>query len=247
MSIAIDRSAHSPLSASSARSLSRRRGLGLLLVLGALPLVGLTSCASLSQITVDVQRFGAWPAGRPAGSYALERLPSQQQRSPAQQRLEAAAQAALERAGFRLTADAASADVLVQLGLREGRMVDPWADFYWGGRLGAWRGPGPVGLRRAPGVGWGGSVGFGWPAQPTYEVREVALLLRDRITREPLIEAHVRHEARVLGDEALPALFDAALAGFPQWTAGEQRVNVALPAAPTPAAAAASAASAVTR
>ena len=82
MSIAIDRSAHSPLSASSARSLSRRRGLGLLLVLGALPLVGLTSCASLSQITVDVQRFGAWPAGRPAGSYALERLASPQTRRP---------------------------------------------------------------------------------------------------------------------------------------------------------------------
>jgi hypothetical protein len=239
MSIAIDRSPHSP---DCARSLSRRRSLGLLLVLGAVPLVGLTGCASLSQITVDVQRFGAWPAGRPAGRYALERLPSQQSRSPAQQRLEAAAQAALERVGFRLTADAASADVLVQLGLREGRMVDPWADFYWGGRLGVWRGPGPVGLRRAPGVGWGGSVGFGWPAQPTYEVREVALLLRDRITREPLIEAHVRHEARVLGDEALPALFDAALAGFPQWTAGEQRVSV--PLQPVSAAAASAPASA---
>ncbi len=222
--------------------MSRRGGLRWLLALAALLLgAAVAGCAALSQITVDVARFGSWPAERAPGRYAFERLPSQRQRSEPQQRLEAAARAALERAGFQPAADAASADVLVQLGLREGRVLDPWADFYWGGRLGVWRGPGPVGWRRPP--GWGGSVGFGWPSDATNQVRELGLLLRDRASREPLIEAHVRHEARVLGDESLPALLDAALLGFPAWVAGEQRVQVPLqPASAAPSASSATAA-----
>lgn len=216
---------------------SRRRLGGGLLALAALAALG--GCASMNQITVDVASFGSWPAGRAPGQYAIERLLSQSQGSVEQLRLEAAARAALERAGFRAAADAASADVLVQVGSREGRVLDPWADFNWGWRLGLWRGFGPPGLRHGGAFGW--SIGGAWPVEATRDVREVALQLLDRPTRRPLLEAHVRYEARVVGDQVLPALYDAALQGFPNLPSGERRVTVSLlpgAAAPAPAPAA---------
>jgi hypothetical protein len=233
----------------------RRRRLGAaLLAAGSLAaLGGLAGCASMNQITVDVASFGQWPAGRAPGRYAIERLLSQQQGSFEQLRLEAAARAALERAGFQPADAPAVADVLVQVGSREGRLVDPWSDFNWGWRVGGWRGFGPPGPRFGGvgvGVGLGGgwSVGGRWPSDYARDYREVALQLLDRATRQPLIEAHVRYESRYVDDSVLPALYEAALQGFPNLPAGERRVTVSLnpergaaPAA-SPAASAASAA-----
>lgn len=217
----------------------RRRRLGAALLvttaLGSLAaLGGLAGCASMNQITVDVASFGQWPAGRAPGRYAIERLLSQQQGSVEQLRLEAAARAALERAGFQPAASAASADVLVQVGSREGRLVDPWSDFNWGWRIGGWRGFGPPGPRFGGGFGvgfgsgYGWSVGGRWPSDMSRDYREVALQLLDRATRQPLIEAHVRYEARFVDDSVLPALYEAALQGFPNLPVGERRVTVSL-------------------
>ena len=73
---------------------------------------------------------------------------------------------------------------------------------------------------------------------------KVALQLLDRATRQPLIEAHVRFEARIVDDSVLPALYEAALQGFPNLPAGERRVTVSLnPGRSTAAAPAASVAS----
>jgi len=230
----------------------RRRRLGAALIAaGSLAaLGGLAGCASMNQITVDVASFGQWPAGRAPGRYAIERLLSQQQGSIEQLRLEAAARAALERAGFQPAASPAVADVLVQVGAREGRLVDPWSDFNWGWRVGGWRGFGPPGPRFGVGVGVGGGFGGGgwsiggrWPSDYARDYREVALQLLDRATRQPLIEAHVRYESRYVDDGVLPALYEAALQGFPNLPAGERRVTVSLnPERPASAAAAAASA-----
>lgn len=214
----------------------RRRavGAGALGVVALAAVGGLGGCASMNQITVDVASFGSWPSGRAPGRYAFERLLSQAQGSVEQLRLEAAARGALERAGFQPAASAAVADVLVQVGAREGRLVDPWADFNWGWRVGGWRGFGAPWPRRGGGFGW--SIGGAWPMDSTRDFREVALQLLDRASRQPLVEAHVRYEARMVSDSVLPALYEAALQGFPNLPAGERQVTVSLtPAARTEA------------
>ena len=76
----------------------------------------LAGCAGPYTISADVASYGNWPAGRQAGSYAFERLPSQQHLAQRQDELEALARPALERAGFKPAADPQSADVLVLLG-----------------------------------------------------------------------------------------------------------------------------------
>ncbi len=59
--------------------------------------VSLTAgCASLNSVTSEVSSFGEWPAGRAPGTYAFERLPSQQARQAETELLENAARPALE-------------------------------------------------------------------------------------------------------------------------------------------------------
>ena len=60
------------------------------LVLAAALLGG---CAALSSVSSDVASFGEWPAGRAPGSYAFERLPSQQALAAETEALEADAPA----------------------------------------------------------------------------------------------------------------------------------------------------------
>jgi len=57
--------------------------------------LGLAGCAAVNQVWADVSSFGEWPGGRAPGSYAFERLPSQQADAQRQQRLEDAARAGL--------------------------------------------------------------------------------------------------------------------------------------------------------
>ena len=90
-------------------------------------------CASLNSVAVDVSSQGSWPADRKPGSYAVERLPSQQANAAEQDRIEAAALPALEAAGFtRVPLE--QADVLVQVGARvfEVSRRDPYMS-HWAG------------------------------------------------------------------------------------------------------------------
>jgi hypothetical protein len=195
---------------------------------GLLPLAGaigaaalLGGCAALNQFTAEVSTFGDWPAGRALGSYAFDRLPSQQARAEATGRLEDAARPALARAGFVPVAAGAQPDVLVQLGARVDRAEpSPWDDpLWWHGGFGTWH--------RSPWRGpyWSSSV---WYSSQRYD-REVALLLRERASGQPLFEARASSEGYQSGLGAvLQPLFAAALADFPKPGTNPRRVTVPL-------------------
>ena len=179
----------------------------------------LAGCASLGSVTSDVSTFGDWPAGRAPGTYAFERLPSQQAQPKVADIIEGAARPALERAGFRPVAEGQAPDVLVQVAARMTRHdVAPWADpLWWRGGLGAWR--------RYP---WGGPAwSLSMRADTTVYEREVAVLVRDRDTGRPLYEARASREDTMRGDaETMAAMFDAALMDFPATGLNPRRVTV---------------------
>lgn len=196
--------------------------------------VVLTGCAAFNQVGVDVASFGNWPTGRAAGAFAFDRLPSQTDGGPAQDTLEAAARDALERVGFSAATDAARADVLVQVGTRTGRLIEPsGSPFGWGVGLGA-----RSGGRVSGGVSLGfpigpapGSLYFGppgWPYDYSRDYREASLLLIDRPSRKVLLELRARTEGRMSGDALLAPLFEAMLQGFPDIAPGTRRVTVPL-------------------
>lgn len=188
---------------------------------GGLSLAALGGCATVNQLTAEVSTFGNWPAGRKPGSYAFERLPSQQARADLMQQLEDAAAPALARAGFRPVAAGAEPEVLVQVGLRISRADNPpWDDpLWWPGGFGTWR-HGP----------WRGPYwGIAWRSDPARYDREVALLLRDRSSGAPLFEARASSESfqRSAGNAMAP-LFQAALADFPATGVNPRTVTVPL-------------------
>ncbi len=180
--------------------------------------LALAGCAAMNTLSADVSSFGEWPAARTPGRYAFERLPSQQARADEQQQLEAAAQAALARAGFQPVADTALADVLVQLGTRASRAErSPWDDPLW------WRGGRGYG-RYGPWLGSRWSLNAHWNASLRQD-HEVAVLIRDRASGKPLYEARAvasstRHQP------PLDALFEAALKDFPRPGINPRRVDV---------------------
>jgi hypothetical protein len=185
-------------------------------------LLALAGCASINQLSAEVSTFGNWPAGRSAGTYAFERLPSQQAQADAMQRLEGAAAPALARAGFQPVAAGAQPEVLVQVGVRISRTDrSPWDDpLWWHGGFGTWR-PGPW---RGP--LWSSSVRL---EPPRYD-REVAVLVRDRASGAPLFEARASSEGfqRSTDGAALAPLFTAALMDFPATGVNPRQVLVPL-------------------
>lgn len=192
----------------------------------ALAVVALTACTGPYTVSADVSSYGNWPSGRSAGSYAFDRLPSQQQSEEASKRetaLEDAAKIALEKAGFKPAADSKSADVLVTLGARITAYDPvPWDDplwWRWRGRL--------VSPRYGYAPGWGG---WGWRHDPFFDRRydrAVAVLLRDRASGEALFETHASNEGvTVGGDSMIGALFEAAMADFPKVEPKSHRVSV---------------------
>lgn len=199
---------------------SRRRAV-LGAALAAVAGLTLAGCAALTSINVEVRTFGQWPEGRKPGSYAFDRLPSQEAAPERRAALESAASAALERVGFTAAADPSQADVLVQFGARQAQVLDPAPRVSFGFGYGS-------------SIGRHGGVGFGmgnhpWYADRVRELREMGLLLVDRSSRKVLIEVQTRHESRYnLGDDVLQALFDAALDGFPDLPTGERTVTVSL-------------------
>jgi hypothetical protein len=195
------------------------------LAAAALTALSVTGCAAMNNVTSEVATYGEWPTGRKPGSYAFERLPSQQAKATQQAELEAAAAKAMEQAGFTAAKDAASADVIVQIGARINRAdVSPWDDpLWWRWGAGYWRAPGWRSSRAAFYGGWNDD----WYRR--YE-RHVALLIRDRASSKPLYEAHAQTEGGSVGDAALlAAMFTAAMKDFPALGASNpRRVTVGL-------------------
>jgi hypothetical protein len=195
------------------------RWMALISTIGAAGL--LAACASLNTLNAEVTSYGTWPTERKPGTYAFERLPSQQARADAQQRVEDAAHPALAAAGFTAAAPGATPDVLVQVGARVTRYErSPWDDpLWWRGGFGYWR-PHP----------WRGPYPY-WHRHDysRYYDREVALLLRDRSNGAPLYEARASSEGTTSGgDELLAAMFKAAMTDFPKSGSVPHTVSVKL-------------------
>ena len=187
------------------------------LVLSAL--LALSGCAALRSVSSDVSSFGEWPAERKPGTYAFERLPSQQARVAESDALEAGAMQALAKAGFKPAAEGQLPDFLVQAGASDARvLVSPWDDPIWwrGGfgyhRYGPWMSP-----------RWGLNMRYD---VPRYE-RQVGLLIRDRASGKPLYEARASSEGNSPAQGlVLAAMFEAALMDFPRLGMNPRRVVV---------------------
>lgn len=198
----------------------------------ALAVATLAGCASLNRLDSEVTSHSRWPAERRPGTYAFDRLPSQQANPQRAQVLEDAARRAIEAAGFVPAAEGARPSVGVQLGARitvtdRGVWDDP---FWYGGWGGPWGFSRPFYPRGYYG-GWRGA-GFGpWGTSGLYDrtthEREVAVLIRDKASGEPLYEASATGDGFGYADASvLPAMFQAALQGFPQGGPNPRQVSV---------------------
>ncbi len=205
------------------------------LLISATLAAALGGCASITSIDSEVTAYSQWPAARTPGSYVFERLPSQQAEPARQQQLEAWARPAIAAAGFVAAASRAEADVTIQLGARiTATEPSPFVDPYvWGPWGYGWRDPW---WGRGWGPGWRYGWSYGWG--PGFErlgyEREVALLIRDRRSGEPLYQANARSTGYSTRPElTLPAMFAAALHDFPH---GDAKAHI-VPIEPAAAAA----------
>ncbi len=182
----------------------------------------LSGCASTYLLENSVQSFSGLAAGQSLAApptYRFERLPSQAH--PGQAQLEALADPALHRAGLRR--DDASPRYSVQVSARLQRVLSPWAD-PWDG----W-GPGPFGFHGPHGGLWGP---FPRMESPWFQ-REVTVIVREIASNRVVYETRAANDGPWLDDRAvLPAMFDAALQGFPHPPAGPRRVDIRLGGAP---------------
>lgn len=201
-----------------------RRRIALIGIAAATALPLLSACAGLDSAAVEVVSQGSWPADRRAGSYAIERLPSQQAQPAEQERVEAAALGALQAAGFT-PAPREEADVLIQLGARvftvAHRSAYADAPLYW--RNDWWyRGP------HWP-YFWGTPYGPWYADEVPDHQREVAVLIRDRRSQQIIYEARGRYTSRWNDERLLPAMFEAVLKDFPLTASAPRTVTVVLP------------------
>lgn len=191
-------------------------------LLGLAALALLTGCASTYVLDNTVQSFSQLPSAPAPATYRFDRLPSQQVLQHAQ--LEALADTALHQAGFRR--DDANPRYSVQIDARLTEVASPWGHDPW----------------LMPGMRWGFGVGLGFgrrhhghlgvmaPPDPPWYHREVTIVVRDTSNNKVVYETRAsnngpwRDSARVL-----PAMFQAAMQGFPTPPAGPRVVNVQLP------------------
>ncbi len=186
-------------------------------IASAFALAVLAGCASLDTLDSVVSTFSRWPAGRAPATYAFERLPSQQAYPQQSQVLEDSARRAIEGAGFVAAAEGTAPDVSIQLGARITETDrSPFDDPFWYGPGGAF--PRPLAYGRFGRPYWGprfGYLGAGYYDLPYYQ-REVAVLIRDKRSGEPLYEARANSDGTSSSvSTLLPAMFSAALKDFP--------------------------------
>ena len=186
-------------------------------------LAAVAGCAGFNTVQADLSTFGEWPAGRAPGSYAFDRLPSQQAAPERIAPLEEALRPALERAGFRPAEAGARPDVLVQVGVRTSRdSFRLYDDPIW------WRGGFGVYGRQWLGATW--IINPLWREDSYRYQREAALLLRDAATGRPLYEARVGNEGATMGSDSLIRdLLQATLADFPRVDPKPRTITVTLP------------------
>ena len=183
----------------------------------ALSALGLSGCATGFLLDNQVQSFSSLQAVPAQPTYRFDRLPSQQA-DAAQVQLEAFADQALHQAGFRR--DDAAPRYAVQVTARVQRMLspfaDPWDRFGWG--LGGWR----FGRRGGIGLGLGSGT-----MEPSWFHREVNVIVREIATNKVMYETRAVNDGPWMDSSSvLPAMFQAALQGFPNPPQGPRRVDI---------------------
>lgn len=185
----------------------------------AAALVLLSGCASTYLLDSQVQSFSQLPALPPQPTFRFERTLSQQA-DPAQAALEALADPALFKAGLRR--DDAAPHFSVQVSARTEQVVSPYYDPFWG-----WGGGWSVGIG-----GRRGAFGFGapWPGLDSYWFRrEVSIVVRELPANRVVYETRAFNDGPILDNRVvLPAMFEAALQGFPNPPPGPRRVDIQL-------------------
>jgi hypothetical protein len=182
-----------------------------LLLLAAAALSG---CATSYILDNSVQSFSSLAALPAQPTYRFDRLPSQQA-FQFQGQIEAMADPALFKVGLRR--DDAAPNLGIQVTARVQRALSPWSDPWdsWGG----------MGWNR-----WHGGFGVGGPfprlEQPWFH-REVGIVVRDLPTNRVVYETHAVNDGPWSDNATVfPAMFEAALQGFPNAPSGARQVNV---------------------
>jgi hypothetical protein len=185
-----------------------------LLALAVMAIALLSGCAGPYQLENDVQAFSSLSALPAPASYRFETLPSQA--GPPQTQLELWAVPALEKVGMRR--DDANPRFSIQVGARMNAELSPWAgpwDAGWGfgGRWG--------------GFHHGFRGGLMYHYEPPWYHREVSIIVRELPSNRVVFESHASND-EPRGDNVVvfSAMFDAALAGFPNPPPGPRRVDV---------------------
>lgn len=186
-------------------------------LLGSLAIAAsVAGCATTFVVDSNVQAFSSLSALPANPTYRFERLPSQQ--APGQAEFEALADSALHRAGLRR--DDANARFTVQLTGRTLRVASPWGD-PWDSVWGA-------------GFGWGrrGHLGLMGRMESPWYHREAAVVVREAGTGKVMFESRAVHDGPWMDNTSVyPAMFEAALQGFPQPPSGPRRIEVPVGAA----------------
>ncbi len=185
----------------------------------------LGGCSGMRIVDSDVSAFasGATPAVSVPASFRFERLPSQQAQGPQRSELEALAEAELAKVGVQRN-DAAP-QYSVQFDLRIFRDPQaPWDDPRY---VGGYVRPFPVLTRYGLVMHHSAlSLQFDYP----YYRRELNLLLRRLADGQVVFESRAKHDGRWPDDEVvLPAMFQAALQGFPNPPKGWRRIVIEVP------------------
>ncbi|MBG9389645.1 DUF4136 domain-containing protein [Caenimonas aquaedulcis] len=173
----------------------------------------LAGCATSIQLDNTVQSFSSLPALPSPATYRFERLPSQQ--APQQVEMENLADPALHKAG--LSRDDANPRFSVQITARLQPVLSPWSD-PWGGFAG-WG-------RRGRGFGFGIGGRLGDMESPWYH-REVGVVVRELSSGKVVFESRASNDGPWSSNTTVfPAMFEAALQGFPNAPAGPRQVNI---------------------
>jgi hypothetical protein len=201
----------------------------------------LSACAGMRVVDNDVVSFAQWPnAAAPApgssSNYRFERLPSQQSGLPqsgisgmelTQDQIETIARTALDKFGWQNMPAAASFNVQVSATTRYAQRNPNNSPAY-----GGFGGFGSSGISIGGGTA-GSFIGFSFPlgmSEPPLYLREVSIVVRDAASNAVVFESRATHSG-IWNDPrtVLPAMFEAALQGFPTPPAGARRINIEIP------------------
>ncbi len=181
----------------------------------------LAGCSTITPVNSEVKSY-LGQAGAPVkgGSFRFERLPSQQADATQANKMEAMAQPALEKAGFRR--DDANAQYSVQLGAYSTQQVELPVGFN-----GAWpRYMYPYYYDRFP--FYRRPLGYprGVPVDPVY-VSGVSVVIREVGTGRVVYETNAVNEQRWFDpDKVFPPMFQAALQDYPKAQAAPRTVTI---------------------